>query len=128
MELKYRHDEAVTDLQSCKLPEPAEFVEGVGPAMRSVQQAMHEVAQSQTPVLLLAERGSGKRTVARRIHDLSPRAGEPFCIIRCASLGFGQFGELRTQTARQGTAYLDEVSDLSCEGQSTLLKGLTQEN
>ena len=46
----------------------AMFLEGVSPSMRAVEVVIRELAQSKVPVLLLAEAGSGKRTIARRIH------------------------------------------------------------
>jgi two-component system, NtrC family, response regulator AtoC len=130
MELKCRHDEGVREGQTGELYETtgSEFVQGISPAMRSVEAVMHEVAQSEAPVLLLAERGTGKKTLARRIHDQSPRSGEPFCMIRCAGLDSGKFGESRVQAAGTGTVYLEEVGDLSAEGQSLLLRELTEEN
>jgi two-component system, NtrC family, response regulator AtoC len=130
MELKCRHDESVRDARSNQLRELAGngFVEGASPAMRSVEAVMREVAQSEVPVLLLAEPGTGKKAVARRIHDLSPRANESFSMIRCASLGSGQFIEFRPHDAGGGTVYLEEVTELSAEGQSLLLPALTGEN
>ena len=44
--------------------------------MRSVEAVMREVAQSEVPVLLLAENGAGKKATARRIHELSRRKRE----------------------------------------------------
>ncbi len=130
MGLECRHDVDGRDPQSSKLRELAgmEFVEGASPAMRSVEAVMREVAQSDVPVLLLAERGTGKKAVARRIHDLSPRANEPFCMLRCVSLGSGQFVELRTHVSGGGTVYLEEVGELSAEVQSLLLQILSDEN
>ena len=55
-----------------------EFVEGVSPSMRSVEAVMLEVAQSEVPVLLLAERGAGKKATALRVHELSRRRGQTF--------------------------------------------------
>src|SRR4029077_2524917 len=52
------------------------FVEGRSPIMQPVEAVIRELAQSEVPVLLLAERGAGKQTTARRIHDLSRRSSE----------------------------------------------------
>jgi DNA-binding NtrC family response regulator len=41
-----------------------------------VEAIMLEVAQSEVPVLLLAEQGDGKQATARRIHDLARRRGQ----------------------------------------------------
>ncbi len=130
MELRCRHDEGVVDQHGNKSRELAgiDFVEGTNPAMRSVEAVMREVAQSEVPVLLLAERGTGKKAVAHRIHDLSPRANKPFSMIRCASFGSGQFIELRPYLSDGGTVYLEEVTELTAQGQSLLLRALTEKN
>src|SRR5216684_4973705 len=64
-----------------------DFVEGASPSMRSVEAIMREVAQSEVPVLLLAERGVGKKATARRVHDLSRRGRHTFRVISCAHFG-----------------------------------------
>lgn len=102
-----------------------DFAEAVSPAMRSVEVAMREVAQSDVPVLLLGEHGAGKMATARRIHELSTRAGQTFCVAQCAALGSSQFIELRQRTPHAGTVYLEEVTELSAEGQSLLLEALS---
>lgn len=60
-------------MQPARIQDPArmDFVEGICPCMRSVEAVMQEVAQSEVPVLLLAERGAGKKATARRVHELS---------------------------------------------------------
>ena len=58
-------------------PAPMDFVEGVSPSMRSVEAVMREVAQSEVPVLLLAERGAGKKATARRVHSRSQLMKRP---------------------------------------------------
>src|SRR6267154_466055 len=68
-----------------------DFVEGTSPSMRSVEAIMRGVAQSEVPVLLLAERGVGKRATARRVHDLSRRGRQAFRVISCAQLGAEKF-------------------------------------
>jgi two-component system, NtrC family, response regulator AtoC len=129
MESECRYDADFRDSQDANLREitGSEFVEGVSPAMRSMEAVMREVAQSEVVVLLLSEHGAGKRTAARRIHDLSPRANEPFWVIRCASLGSGPFFELRQRAAAGGTVYLEEVGELGPEGQLLLLQALSEE-
>src|SRR5260370_19566686 len=65
-------------------PMRLDFVEGASPSMRSVEAIMREVAQSEVPVLLLAERGVGKKAMARRGSDLSLRGRHTFRVISCA--------------------------------------------
>src|ERR1700746_2838796 len=62
------------------------FVEGVSLSMRPVTAVIRELAQSDVPVLLLAERGAGKHATARRIHELSRRSAQPFRRLLCSNL------------------------------------------
>ena len=50
------------------------FVEGLSPGMRAVGAVIRELAQSEVPVLLLAEKGAGKHATARWIHEMSRRS------------------------------------------------------
>ena len=54
------------------------FVEGVSASMRPVEAVIHELAQSDVPVLVLAEAGAGKHATAQRIHQMSQRSAQPF--------------------------------------------------
>src|SRR5258707_15327283 len=62
------------------------FVAGASASMRPVEAVIRELAQSEVPVLLLAERGAGKHATARRIHDLSRRSAQSFRRILCSTL------------------------------------------
>jgi len=107
-----------------------DFVEGTSPSMRSVEAIMREVAQSEVPVLLLAERGVGKKATARRVHDLSRRGRQTFRVISCASLGSENFGDSAEHAGLvgAGTVFLEELAELSAEGQAWLLQALTKGN
>lgn len=56
--------------------EPEQLV-GQGPAFEKLLAQVHLAAETRTPALILGEPGTGKRTVARAIHRLSPQAAEP---------------------------------------------------
>jgi two-component system response regulator AtoC len=107
-----------------------EFVEGLSPSMRSVEKVMREVARSEVPVLLLAERGAGKRATARRIHELSQRGTHWFRCFSCsdAVLEEGQLEESAGQDVLvgEGTVFLGELAELSAKGQARLLQVLTE--
>jgi two-component system response regulator AtoC len=111
-------------------PVRTEFVEGVSPSMQSVECVMREVAQSEVPVLLLAERGAGKKATARRVHDLSRRGGQLFRVVSCPALDSDKLGELAglDGSSGAGTVFLEEVAELSAEGQGRLLLALKQAN
>ena len=124
--------QVVKNAQIAKIPEPArlDFVEGVSPSMRSVEAVMLEVAQSEVPVLLLAELGAGKKATARRVHELSRRAGQSFRVVSCSTLISNELGDSPGQIGALsgGTVFLEELADLSADGQAWLLQALTRGN
>ncbi len=87
-------------------------------------------------LLITGESGTGKLLVANQLHYSSKRAGSPFVIINCAMLKesnvdeelFGLIvdGELKVkgklEEAEGGTLLFDEISNMSIEIQSKLLK------
>jgi two-component system, NtrC family, response regulator AtoC len=115
--------------RAASAPEPATlaFVEGVSASMRPVEAVIRELAQSDVPVLVLAERGAGKHATAQRIHEMSRRSSQLFRWFRCSTLKpgdleDGQGGGQALLSA--GTIYLDELADLSKECQAVVLNAL----
>ncbi|MCL4864732.1 MAG: sigma 54-interacting transcriptional regulator [Gemmatimonadales bacterium] len=111
--------------------------------MREIARQVEVLAQTdRTTVLLQGEQGVGKGYVARLLHDLSPRAAQPFFQARCAgmspvqldSLLFGhEKGAFPGATERRqgllelgegGSLYLQDVADLPPELQPKLLRYL----
>jgi two-component system, NtrC family, response regulator HydG len=98
------------------------------------------VAERETSVLLLGESGTGKELVAQAIHDMSPRAGEPFVAVECSGLTEALFesemfgyekgaftGAISrkiglVEAVRGGTLLLDEVGDIPPSLQVKLLR------
>jgi DNA-binding NtrC family response regulator len=106
----------------------ADFAEAFSPSMRSVEAVIREVAQSEVPVLLLAEIGAGKRATARRVHDLSRRRGQSFRVVSCGTLKADDFTDVAGQAGLldSGTVFLKEVADLNAAGQAWLIQALTR--
>jgi two-component system response regulator AtoC len=112
------------------LPAAGAFVEGLSPSMRAVGAVIRELAQSDVPVLLLAEKGAGKHATARWIHEMSRRSAQPFRGLVCSTLKAedlglaGEAGALQQDLFKEGTIYLDEIADLSLEGQARIMEVL----
>ena len=108
------------------------------PAMRAVSETVNRVAPSASRVMITGPAGSGKETVARCIHALSPRAKHPFVIANCAALrpetledslfGLQSFqGKIKAGLLEQadgGTLLLDEVADMPHESQGKIVRFL----
>jgi PAS domain S-box-containing protein len=118
---------------------------GKDPKMLELFKHIREVSSENVPVLIEGESGTGKELVAKAIHDISPRAEEPFVAINCGALPEGileseLFGHVRGafsgavqdrkgrfELADKGTIFLDEVSELSPAMQVKLLRVLQEQ-
>lgn len=101
-------------------------VPAVSPGMRSIEQAIRQLAESEVPVLILAEAGAGKGVVAHSIHILSSRRNQPLVRIDCATLKPEVLEGGLDSLFRWGTAVLDEVTALTPECQVSLLRALSR--
>ena len=99
---------------------------------------------TEAPVLLQGETGTGKGYVARQIHDRSERNQSPFVEVNCASLSStfleselfgherGAFTDAKQakrgllEVAGSGTIFLDEIADTSMDVQPKLLKTIEE--
>ncbi len=95
--------------------------------------------KSDVTVLVLGESGTGKNFLCRRMHDLSPRRGNPFVEVGCSNIpdnlieselfGYekGAFTDAKAgkqgliELADGGTVFLDEIGDMPYPMQSKIL-------
>lgn len=61
----------------------ADVMLGESAAIRAVQQVFQKIVDASTPVLLQGEPGTGKRALAKKIHERGSRADAPFKGIDC---------------------------------------------
>jgi len=111
-------------------------------AMLKVCRDVEKLAGTNVPVLLLGESGTGKEALATALHELGPRARQPFVAINCGAipenlLESELFGHERgaftgavkqtigkIEQANKGTLFLDEIGDLPHPLQVKLLRFL----
>lgn len=121
-----------------------ESIIGESEAMLKIYEMIRQAAPTNATVLLQGESGTGKELVARAIHQLSPRAKNPFVAVHCAALSptiieselFGhEKGSFtgaserrigRFEMADSGTFFLDEVSEIPQATQAKLLRVLEE--
>ena len=84
-----------------------------------VQRAIDRIAESDCPVLVVGEHGSGKRTVATQIHAQSHRSRHQLIEIQSDTADERM---LETAFAAKGTLYLAEVGGLSQDLQSLTIE------
>ncbi len=115
---------------------------GQSPAMLELGSQIGTVLDSDVPVLLQGETGTGKELVARTIHANSARARGPCVPVNCGAIPaelqeshfFGHergafTGAERTrrgffEEADTGVVFLDEIGELTLDAQVTLLRVL----
>ncbi len=108
--------------------------------MNELKERINRVARTSGCVLIRGESGVGKELVARALHRASPRADRPMLSVNCAAIpaelmesqlfghkagaftGADRDHEGYFQQADSGTLFLDEVGELTWEGQAKLLR------
>lgn len=123
-------------------PEKPGFEDMVGrsPRIQDVFRQIRQAAQTDIPVLITGETGTGKELVARAIHQLSDRREKPFVPINLGALPLdlvsselfghekGAFtGALKNykgsfERAKGGTVLLDEIGTIDEQNQVGLLR------
>lgn len=116
------------------------YVVGSSLPAQALYKQIDLVAPTNYSVIIYGESGSGKESVARMIHDRSPRRNQPFVAMDCGAISkdlanselFGHekgsfTGALGTkighfEMANGGTLFLDEVINLPYDVQVALLR------
>ena len=91
-------------------------LEGYSASMREVFRALEAVAKTDSSVIIEGETGTGKKALARAVHDASPRAGGPFIVVECAGLPnqseIAEALEEALGSAEGGTLVFDHPAEL----------------
>jgi two-component system response regulator HydG len=96
-------------------------LESRAPAMRAALDRLRAAAPVDAAVLLLGEVGSGRGHLARALHDLGPRAEQPFVAIPSAALGTpGNTVDEAFARATGGTLFLRDVEHAAPDAQRAL--------
>jgi transcriptional regulator with GAF, ATPase, and Fis domain len=121
-------------------PEGRTILVGASLPIKEVLDLCVKAAETEMPVLIRGETGTGKELAARRIHEAGKRHSGPFVEVNCAALTetlleselFGHVkgafsGATRNRqgkflAAEGGTLFLDEIGDMSLTFQAKILR------
>jgi two-component system, NtrC family, response regulator AlgB len=137
----YRLRRLVTQVASA-VDDPCSAAVSNASGMRLAMDSIRRAAQSDLPVMLRGEHGTGKTMFAEALHRHSRRSDRPFVTVNCPSLSaelaaselFGhrkgsftgavadQIGKV--EAAEGGSLFLDELGDLPANVQARILRFL----
>jgi two-component system NtrC family response regulator len=141
----YDLEEENRRLAEAPAPSPIRQIITASEPVLKVCRTIEKLATTNVSVLLLGESGTGKEALARALHELGPRAKQPFVAINCGAIpetlleselfGYerGAFTGAVKQTigkieaANKGTLFLDEIGDLPHPLQVKLLRFLQEQ-
>lgn len=114
----------------------------LSPVTELITEQLRRVSNTDLPVLITGETGTGKEVAARYLHAASRRAPEPFVAVNCGAIPHDLlesqfFGHERGaftgasqshvgffEEAKGGTLFLDEIGELDARLQTALLRVL----
>ena len=142
---KKKLKEEIVDLKKKIRESQHDVLIGDTEPMINVKNVVEQIAPSELTVLIRGESGTGKEIIARMIHNLSQRKGQPFVKVNCAAIprelleaelfgyergaftGANKTKPGRFEVANKGTIFLDEIGEMPLELQSKLLQVLEQQ-
>ncbi len=119
---------------------PEEIIFGHSTALISIRHKVQKVLQTDVPILIQGENGTGKGLLAQYIHSRSAFSSGAFVKVNCAAIpgalleselfGYekGAFTDAKTskpgyvELAHRGTLFLDEIADLDLSLQAKILQ------
>jgi two-component system nitrogen regulation response regulator GlnG len=109
---------------------PRDYLVAESPAMRAVVATIERLADSDGPVLVCGEHGTGRELVARLLHNQSPRRAGRFVAVRPTFDAGGEGGDdgerakRMLRAAQGGTLLVKDVCDVAAAGQRALRRAI----
>ncbi len=120
--------------------ESTDFIIGVSKKMQYIMELIRKISDTDVPILIEGESGTGKDMLAKKIHELSNRSKNAYVVINCGALpetllenelfghekgaftGAVNIKKGRFELAHQGTLFLDEITEMGKKAQTDLLR------
>ncbi|MGL4392197.1 MAG: sigma-54-dependent transcriptional regulator [Fusobacteriaceae bacterium] len=137
--LEIMKDKRILETKIQEIEEENEIV-GQSVRLKEAKNLIDKVAESDMPVLITGERGTGKELIAREIYKRSDRRKNSFSILSCSSFpdetiereifGYEKGSFMGATSSRKGlleendggTVFLDEISEMDVKVQAKFLK------
>jgi len=132
-------------IQNLELKKQSIGIIGNSSKMQKIRELIIKYADSNEPVLIMGETGTGKELVANALHNLSNRGKRDWIPVNCAAIPKDLieselFGHVRGaftdaikdkigkfERANHSTIFLDEIGDMSLNAQAKILRVLQEE-
>lgn len=95
---------------------------GRTPVMQALYRLVARVMNTDLPVLISGESGTGKSLIARAIHDFSDRRTLPFITVTAADLQDLEGPARVLARVKGGTLLIDEIGDIDAEIQARIVR------
>ncbi|MCV6585332.1 MAG: sigma-54 dependent transcriptional regulator [Marinibacterium sp.] len=95
---------------------------GRTPAMQALYRLVARVMNTDLPVLITGESGTGKSLIAKAIHDFSDRRSLPFVTVTGADLADLEGPSRVLARVKGGTLLVDEIGDIDDEVQGRIVR------
>ncbi|MBT3878076.1 MAG: sigma-54 factor interaction domain-containing protein, partial [Candidatus Scalindua sp.] len=135
------------DIRNYGLREEPELWKIIGSSkeIKKVLESIQTVLESDVPVVINGETGTGKELVAKAIHYKGPRRKQTFCTINCAAIpdnlleselmghekgaftGAVQQKLGKLEHASRGTLFLDEITEMPLAMQAKILRVIEEQ-
>ena len=141
---KTKHSDIRNTLRLREEPELWRII-GSSKEIMDVLEKIQTVLESDVPVVIQGETGTGKELVVKAIHYRGPRSKQPLCTINCAAIPENlleselmghekgaftgaiqqQIGKL--ERANMGTLFLDEITEMPLAMQAKILRVIEEQ-
>jgi len=95
---------------------------GRTPAMQALYRLVAKVMNTDLPVLIAGESGTGKSLIARAIHDFSDRRSLPFVTVTASDLQDIEGPARVLARVKGGSLLIDEIGDIDPEVQARIVR------